>query len=178
MKIEIWSDILCPFCHIGKRRLEAALAKFPHREHVEVGWRAFELDPSAERGEPGSLYEKLARKYHQSEADARRMCGDMTEMAAGEGLTFDFARATPANSFDAHRLAKLAAEVRADEDEAARLGVRAVPFFVLDRKLAVSGAQPVELFESALERAWKERPAFETVGRNGAVCDERGCRLE
>ncbi|MBX0291411.1 DsbA family oxidoreductase [Hymenobacter sp. HSC-4F20] len=108
MKIEIWSDIVCPFCYIGKRRLENALAQFPHAEAVEIQWRSFELDPEA-NPEPGvSQYQRLAAKYGNTEAWARQMSANMTQMAAAEGLAFDFDRAVPANTFRAHRLVHLA----------------------------------------------------------------------
>ena len=108
MKVEIWSDILCPFCYIGKRRLENALADFPHRDQVEVQWRSFELDPTADPQPGVNQYERLAAKYGKSVAWAREMSANMTEMAAGEGLHFDFDRLVPANSLRAHRLVHLA----------------------------------------------------------------------
>lgn len=110
MKIEIWSDIVCPFCYIGKRRLEAALQQFPHRDEVQVIWHSFELDAEA-NPEPGAdLYERLAAKYGKSVTWARQMCADMTQMAAEAGLRFDFDKAIPANTFRAHRLIHLAAQ--------------------------------------------------------------------
>lgn len=109
MKIEIWSDIVCPFCYIGKRRLEAALARFPHAREVEIQWRSFELDTEA-KPQPGvSQYQRLAAKYGKAEAWAREMCANMTQSAAAEGLAFDFDHAVPANTFQAHRLVHLAA---------------------------------------------------------------------
>ena len=108
IQVEIWSDIVCPFCYIGKRRLETALASFPQRDQVEVVWHSFELDPNA-RPEPGvDQYRRLAAKYGESEAWARQMSANMTQMAAGEGLAFDFDRVVPANSLRAHRLVHLA----------------------------------------------------------------------
>jgi predicted DsbA family dithiol-disulfide isomerase len=109
MKIEIWSDILCPFCYIGKRRLEKALASFDHAREVEIQWRSFELDPQANPAPGESLYARLAHKYGQSEAWARQMSAGVAESAAEEGLAFDFDRAAPANSLRAHRLVHLAA---------------------------------------------------------------------
>ena len=109
MKVEIWSDILCPFCYIGKRRLENALADFPHRDQVQVQWRSFELDPTADPKPGVNQYERLAAKYGKSVEWAREMSANMTAMAAGEGLTFDFDRLVPANSLRAHRLVHLAA---------------------------------------------------------------------
>ncbi|WP_303310058.1 DsbA family oxidoreductase [Hymenobacter sp. BT730] len=106
--VEIWSDILCPFCYIGKRRLETAIARFPQRDLIEVKWRSFELDPEA-NPEPGvNQYTRLAAKYGNTEAWARQMSANMTQMAAVEGLAFDFDRVVPANSLRAHRLVHLA----------------------------------------------------------------------
>lgn len=208
MKIEIWSDIVCPWCYIGKRRFEAALERFPHREQVEVVWRSFELDPGSPQQYPGSLDEMLAAKLGRSVDEARAMNAHVAQAAAGEGLDYRLAEAKPGNTFDAHRLIHLAAarglqaeakerllrgyftegmpvgdhdalveaiaevgvdpaearavlagdayaeEVRADQQRARSLGVSGVPFFVLDGRLGVSGAQPSELFEQALEQAW------------------------
>ncbi|MCR5888276.1 DsbA family oxidoreductase [Hymenobacter sp. J193] len=109
IQVEIWSDILCPFCYIGKRRLETALARFPHADQIDVQWRSFELDPQA-NPEPGvNQYVRLAAKYGKPEAWAREMSANMTQMAAQEGLAFDFDRLVPANSLRAHRLVHLAA---------------------------------------------------------------------
>jgi predicted DsbA family dithiol-disulfide isomerase len=112
LRIDIWSDIACPWCHVGKRRLEAALERFPHRDAVEVVWRAFELDPSAprERDRAVSYSERLARKYGSSVAHAEAMIERMTEVARGDGLDFHFERIRPGNTFDAHRVLHLALE--------------------------------------------------------------------
>lgn len=107
--VEIWSDILCPFCYIGKRRLETALARFPQREQIEVLWRSFELDPAANPTPGENQYARLAAKYGNTEAWARQMSANMTQMAAEEGLAFDFDNLVPANSLRAHRLVHLAA---------------------------------------------------------------------
>lgn len=116
MKVEIWSDVVCPFCYIGKRRFEDALQRFPESDDVEVRWRSFELDPSAPREQTGPLLDHLADKYGISRADAEAFQARMTEMAEGEGLTFHLDRARPGNTFDAHRLLKLA--VDRDREEA------------------------------------------------------------
>lgn len=110
MQIEIWSDVVCPWCYIGKRRFEAALERFPHRDQVNVIWRSFELDPAAPREASGSYSERLASKYRVPAAQAEQMIARMTEAAAGEGLEFHFERAQPGNTFDAHRLIHLATE--------------------------------------------------------------------
>lgn len=232
LRVDVWSDIACPWCYVGKRRLEAALARFPYRDEVEVVWRAFELDPSAprERSSEGTYAERLAKKYGSSVAEAEGMITRMTDVARDDGLDFRFDRIRPGNTFDAHRLLHLAgergtqdalkerlllghmtegvpigdpetllrlaseagldpdearatlasdafaAEVRADEDEAAALGIHGVPFFVLGGKYAVSGAQPTALLLGALEKAWQETAAARPeLFAEGAVCGPDGC---
>jgi len=222
MKVEIWSDIVCPWCHVGKRRFEAALARFPHRDEVEVHWRSFELDPAAPAEPYRDLDVRLARKYGMSLADARGMQEHMTQVAAAEGLAFRFDLARSGNTVDAHRLLHLAAErgvqdtvkerllsaylcegepisdretllrlgveaglaadearavleserfladVRADEGEAAALGITGVPFFVVDRRYGVSGAQPAEVLLEMLQRAWADAHPLTMVGARAA----------
>jgi predicted DsbA family dithiol-disulfide isomerase len=109
MHVEIWSDIACPWCYVGKRRFEAALAEFEHRDEVRVTWRSFELDPGAPPEREGDRAEHLATKYGSSVEQAHAMHAQMTEMAAGEGLDFRFDLARAGNTFDAHRLVHLAA---------------------------------------------------------------------
>jgi predicted DsbA family dithiol-disulfide isomerase len=108
LKVEIWSDVVCPWCYIGKRRFEAALQGI--ERPVEVVWRSFELDPGASRVPEGGLAEELARKYGMSVAKAQGMMDEMTRAAAAEGLTFEFARARRGNTLDAHRLLHMAEE--------------------------------------------------------------------
>jgi predicted DsbA family dithiol-disulfide isomerase len=212
MKVEIWSDLACPWCYVGKRRFEAALAEFEHRDQVEVRWRSFELDPGAPREREGDRTERLARKYGVSRDRAEAMHRHMTEAGAGDGIEFRFDIARDGNSFDAHRLLHLAAahgrgnelaerlfaahfsegellsdpdvlercavdaglpaeevsdllageryaaEVRDDEATAAAFGITAVPFFVVDRAIAASGAQPPAVLRELLDRAWAQRP--------------------
>lgn len=211
MKVEIWSDVVCPFCYIGKRRLEKALSEFSHREQVEVIWRSFELDPEAAKNPSGDILNMLTSKYGITREQAQQMNDKVSEQAAKLGLDYHLQKAIPANSFDAHRIAHLAAkhglqdqaeerlfsaffvegkhigdretlkqladeigldqgevaemlegdaysaEVRSDEQEAQRLGIHGVPFFVIDRKHAISGAHPVEVFLETLEKAWEEK---------------------
>jgi predicted DsbA family dithiol-disulfide isomerase len=109
LHVDIWSDIACPWCYVGKRRFEAALARFEHAGDVTVRWRAFELDPSAPAVLDGAYAERLARKYRTPVAEAERMIAHMTGVAAAEGLSFDFGRVRAGNTFDAHRLLHLAA---------------------------------------------------------------------
>lgn len=113
LRIDVFSDIACPWCYVGKRRLEAALAQFPHRDSVEVVWRAFELDSAAPRvRDPEVSYiERLSRKYGATAAQAEAMVQRMTDVAAADGLTFRFDRIRPGNTFDAHRILHLAHEL-------------------------------------------------------------------
>ena len=211
LTIEVWSDVVCPFCYIGKRELERALAEFPHKDSVQVVWRSYELDPDAPPRTGQSTIAMLMERYGISEAEARNRVQGVVDRAAGLGLRYNMEKTVVGSSFDAHRLLQYAksegadgqvaerlfrayftegrhladrafllqlakeeglnersfnsdmegegwaAEVRADEREAARLGVRGVPFFVFDRRFAVSGAQPQETFRMALEKAWAER---------------------
>jgi predicted DsbA family dithiol-disulfide isomerase len=110
MKVEIWSDVVCPWCYVGKRNFEAALAQFEHRDHVEVTWRAFELDPSAPAEREGDYATHLAHKYGMSVAQAQKMIETMTATGAKAGVVLDFEKARPGNTFDAHRLIHLAGE--------------------------------------------------------------------
>jgi predicted DsbA family dithiol-disulfide isomerase len=228
MHVEIWSDIACPWCFIGKRRFEAALAAFEHRDQVQVTWRSFELDPSAPRERPGDRAEHLAAKYGSSVEQARAMQQQMTDVAAGEGLDFRFDLARDGTTFDAHRLLHLAhahgaqdamkerlmrgylsegelmsdrdalerlalevglpedevrdvlatdryaEDVRADERTATSLGISAVPFFVVDRAIGASGAQPPEVLGDVLRQGWEARPAVSVVA-TGESCGIDGC---
>lgn len=212
MLVEIWSDIACPWCWIGKRRFERALAEFEHRDAVTVVWRSFELDPTAPRRHDEPQPQLLARKYGVPVAQAEAMNARMTGQAASEGLEFHLDRTVVGNTFDAHRLLHLAAatgdretlierlfaayltegealgepevlvrlatesgldadqvrallagdrfaaDVRRDEERARTLGVTGVPFFAVDEKYGISGAQPPELILETLRRRWAEAP--------------------
>jgi predicted DsbA family dithiol-disulfide isomerase len=227
MHVEIWSDVACPWCYVGKRRFEAALARYEHAGEVTVTWRSFELDPGAPAERPGDTAAHLAAKYRMARERALELLEQMTARAAAEGLDFDFAAQRGGSTFDAHRLIHLAAahgvqdamkerllrayfsegalvsdgdvlrrlaadvglpageveellagerfaaDVRADEDTAADFGISGVPFFVVDRKIAASGAQEPEVFLELLRRARPE-PAFETVP-GGEACGPNGC---
>jgi predicted DsbA family dithiol-disulfide isomerase len=109
MHVEIWSDIACPWCYVGKRRFETALASFEHRDDVSVTWRSFELDPAAPRTREGDGADHLARKYGMSREQALAMQANLTEVAVAEGLELRFDIARGGNTFDAHRLVQLAA---------------------------------------------------------------------
>lgn len=206
--IDIWSDINCPFCYIGKRHLENALKSFDGKYTLE--WKSYELDPYAKPSKGMSQTELLAKKYGKTLEWANEMNANMTRMAKESGLHFKMDQLVPANSFNAHRLIHLAKfydkqdamkerlmkarfeegmdigdlmtlqtlgedtglpvndvkdllsgnrfehEVRKDEEMAAELGIRGVPFFVFNKKYAVSGAQPVTVFEEILQKAQAE----------------------
>jgi predicted DsbA family dithiol-disulfide isomerase len=118
LDIDIWSDIACPWCYVGKRRLETALGQFEARDRVRLTWHAFELDPAAPARVDKSISypARLARKYRTTEAKAKLMIVRMTEMAEADGLRFDFDNIQPGNTFDAHRLLHLALH-RGKQDE-------------------------------------------------------------
>jgi predicted DsbA family dithiol-disulfide isomerase len=208
MIIDVWSDVVCPWCFIGKRRLEKALAQFEHRDEVTVRHRAFELAPDATEVMPtGKL---LAEKYRISSEDVKAMQANVCVIADGEGLCYNLDETLSGNTFDAHRILLWAAtlgkqdelleamysnyfekslslfshddlcavaetiglasvdvmnileseqfksEVIADRDLASQLGATGVPFFVVDMKYAISGAQPLEAFIETLNAAWNE----------------------
>lgn len=110
LEVDVWSDIACPWCFIGKRRLEAALREFPYADQVKVEWHAFELDPAAPRIRDKSLshHARIAKKYGVSTERAKAMSERLIGIAASEGLAFDFERIQSGNTFDAHRLLSLA----------------------------------------------------------------------
>jgi predicted DsbA family dithiol-disulfide isomerase len=210
MKVDIWSDIACPWCYIGKRRIEKALAGFEHRDQVEVVWHSYQLDPDAPGISDQTVTEVLAQKYGRSLAQAAAMNERVSGIAAHDGLEYHLGKARYGNTFDAHRLIHLAAthhlqdameerlfrayftegaalgdtetlvklasevgldadevravlasdayanEVRADIQKARRLGIQGVPFFAIDEKYGVSGAQPSDVLKEVLEQAWIE----------------------
>ena len=116
MDVEIWSDIACPWCYIGKRRFEAALEQFEHRDDVNVTWRSFELDPAAPPERTGDRAERLAEKYGMTVEQAREAEQQLTGVAASEGLPFRFDIARSGSTFDGHRLVHLA-ETHGLQDE-------------------------------------------------------------
>jgi predicted DsbA family dithiol-disulfide isomerase len=241
LQIEIWSDIACPWCAIGKRRFGAALEAFEHREHVEVVWRSYQLSPDTPRGPGRPEAEALAELKGLPLATVRQMFAHVTAQAATVGLAFDFDTVLSVNSFDLHRLVHLAREVggpalvdrtldelyaahfergvdlgatdavvaaalaagfaeagydagaldaflasdrladavEADKAEGAALGVTGVPFFVAGRRVAVSGAQPVEVFTQLLDVAWREaNPLVVLDGASDAeVCEDDTCAI-
>jgi predicted DsbA family dithiol-disulfide isomerase len=207
VKIEIWSDVVCPWCYIGKRRLERALRDFDAADQVEITWRSFQLNPDFPPGTAVPTPDYLASRFGPQ---AQQMTGRVALLGAGEGLDLRFENTLTVNTFDAHRVLHLAADaglageakerllhahftegadlsdhetlarlageagvppdrvramlatgeyadaVRADSDEARALGANGVPFFVIDRKYGISGAQSAEVFLQALQQAQAE----------------------
>ena len=234
MKIEIWSDVVCPWCYIGKRRIESALAEFAHADEVEVHWRSFQLDPGAPTEPTEGTATMLARKYGQSPEGAKQMQDRVEAVAAEEGLVYRLADTLHLNTVDAHRVIHLAhqqggielqgrvkealleayftharnvadhrvlrevavatgldparvdevlgsrefeQEVWADIEQAQAYGASGVPFFVIDQKYGVSGAQPTEVFTQVLEKAWSEaHPRIEVLA-TGEECGPDGCAI-
>jgi predicted DsbA family dithiol-disulfide isomerase len=220
VKIEIWSDVVCPWCYVGKRNLEAALAQFAHADQVDVEWRSFELDPSTPRRVELSMDEVLVRKYGMSRDQATMANRQMTELAAEVGLEYHLDRVQIGNTFDAHRLIHLAdqsglagamkerllaayftegravsdpatladlatevgldpvrvdevldgdefaAEVRADQARAIEFGSTGVPFFLIDERFAIPGAQPPDVLLRLIERMWESSARGPAAGRS------------
>lgn len=210
MKIEIWSDVMCPFCYIGKRKFENALAQFENKGAVTIEWKSFQLNPDMKTEPDKNISQYLAEIKGWSLEQATEMNQNVSQLAKKVGLNYDLNKAVVANSFDAHRivqlaktkglgdameerlfkgyfteglniadhktLVKIAAEIGLDTNqisevlkttafadevnndvaEAQQLGIRGVPFFVIDRKYGVSGAQESETFLNALNKAWEE----------------------
>lgn len=209
MIIDVWSDVVCPWCFIGKRRLEKALTQFGHKDEIVIRHRAFQLQPDA--GETMPTSKLLAEKYRVSPDQVKEMQANVCAVADGEGLCYNLDDTLSGNTFDAHRLLLWAATigkeqelleamyssyfekslplfahqdlvavaqsvgiapvdamnilesdqyitaVNEDRELASRLGTTGVPFFVIDMKYGISGAQPLEAFIETLNTAWKER---------------------
>lgn len=238
MKIEVWSDFVCPFCYIGKRRLETALSQFPYKEQVEIEYKSFELDPNSPKYTGNNIHEILASKYGMSIEQAKQANEGIGKQAAAIGLTFNFDDMKPGNTFDAHRLAKFAKtkgkdheltekllygyftesidlgdeetlvriaesvgidrqeavavlqdnttyanDVRIDEAIAKQYGISGVPYFIINQKYAISGAQPTETFASALQKVWEEEssaPKLQSLivdNNEGASCTDESCDI-
>ena len=228
MKIEIWSDVACPWCYVGKRRFEQALARFPHRDALDITWRSFELDPQAPARRDEPLVQHLAGKYRVPVAQAEAMNARLSGEARKEGLDFRLDRVVLGNTFDAHRVIHLAgtlgrraeaverlfsayfvdgaalgdretlvtlateiglpaervramlasdeftAAVRADEARARGFGISGVPFFAIDERYGVSGAQPADAILGALTQAWEESHPSKVLTPAGQS-DAEGC---
>jgi predicted DsbA family dithiol-disulfide isomerase len=216
MTVEVWSDVICPFCYIGKRKFEDALARLPNRDQVSVVWKSFQLQPDTKTDPSRNAVQNLAEKKGWTLDVTRQAIGDVTARARAVGLVFNYEQTVVANTFDAHRLAHFAAtsgkgnelqerlfkayfidglniadqavltalalevglpagqvrdalegdrfamDVWRDIDQARRLGITGVPFFVFDRKYAVSGAQDSAIFLQALQKSLAEWSAAAT----------------
>lgn len=210
MKVEVWSDVMCPFCYIGKRKFEQALAKFPAKDKVQLVWKSYQLDPSISAADDKNYVKHLQQKKGWGDKQTKDILDNVTQMAAGVGLEYHFEKAVVANSFKAHRFAHYAGKlglqdaaeealfiahfvagkdisdnetlaamgetigldkqdvlrflateemteaVKKDITDAEQIGVTGVPFFVFDRKFAISGAQDESVFLNTLEKSYKE----------------------
>ena len=230
MRVDIWSDVVCPFCYIGKKRLEHVAEQAGIE--LEIHWHSFELDPDAPAKHDTSNTERLAKKYGRSYAEMEEMEHNVAAMAAAEGIDFQWQKANSGNSFNAHRIIHLAqskglgneaeeaffhaymteglaigerevveeiasrigldnAEVEyvLDSDELAdfvrhdekiareQLNITGVPFFVFDQKLALSGAQPREIFLQALQQA--QSTSSEQIEQDDAAqCNDEQCEIK
>ncbi|WP_130803497.1 DsbA family oxidoreductase [Acinetobacter ihumii] len=227
MRVDIWSDVVCPFCYIGKKRLEhvAQAAGID----LDIHWHSFELDPQAPARHPTSNTERLAKKYARSVEQTEEMQRNIASMAAEEGIDFQWQKANSGNSFNAHRIIHLAqskglgneaeeaffqaymteglaiGEREVVEEIASRIGldhaevefvlnsdeladfvrhdekiaheqlnISGVPFFIFDQKLALSGAQPREVFLQALQQAATQHPIESEAA---ATCQDDHCEL-
>jgi len=232
MRVEIWSDVVCPWCYIGKRRFEEALGQFEHSDDIEVVWRSFELDPNAPAVQTEPHAERIARKYGVSMAQVEAMNARLIGEARKDGLDFHLAESKGGNTFDAHRLIHFAAErgrggemkerlmrayftegvaigergelvrlaievgleepevkamlssdafagaVRADEARAREFGISGVPFFAIDERYGISGAQPAELILEALRQAYGEAAlAPAAASPDAGQCDDDSCTI-
>lgn len=232
MKIEIWSDVMCPFCYIGKRKFETALEQFTDKNNVEIEWKSFQLMPDLKTQVGRNLNEFMAEEKGMSIEKAKSLNAHAVQMAKEIGLNFDFDNIIPANTFKAHRFTHFAKangkqneaeetlfhsyfidgkniddfstlielgkkigldtnelktalgncsyadEVRADIYEAQQIGIRGVPFFVFNRKYAVSGAQAPQTFLQTLQKSFaewrKENPETKLEIIDGKVCTPEG----
>jgi predicted DsbA family dithiol-disulfide isomerase len=206
MKIEIWSDIACPFCYIGKRHLEQALSKFNDSIHFDIEWKSYQLQPDLQITEAKGLDAFLAEIKGWSLSQAQEMNQQVSQMAQASGLNYQLDKAIVANTLKAHQLIQLAKsqslgdaaeealfkayfiegkdlndenelcriaegigisgheissvlktqayvdEIKREQFEAQQLLVRGVPFFLFNDQYAISGAQPVETFESVIQQ--------------------------
>jgi protein disulfide-isomerase len=226
MKVEVWSDIMCPFCYIGKRNYELALSRFEGKDNIEIEWRSFQLDPTIPKNSivKENVYQYLANKKGMTYEQSAKMHERVIQMAKNAGLDYRFDKAVVANSFDAHKMIQLAKtkglgdaaeerlfqayftegkdfgdhdtlisigkeigldgeeiksaltsdvyaeKVEEDIQQGSEIGVQGVPFFVFDRKYAVSGAQPPEYFLQALNQSFGEWGKDNPVMEESVVC--------
>ena len=230
MKIEIWSDVMCPFCYIGKKNFENALEELSLKDKIDVEWKSFQLDPSLEMGEAITTAQYFKEKKGFPENQAKQMTAQVTEMGKSAGIDFNFEKAIITNTFPAHKLIHLAKkndlgsemeeelfkahflegknigdsetlinlgkkldldsdmikealsskvldlEVKHEIIEASQLGISGVPFFVINQKYGVSGAQPVETFKEAITQAYNES-SFTSNDNKDLSCSEDDCSI-
>ena len=232
MQVEIWSDVMCPFCYIGKRKFEAALTQFAHKDRIEIIWKSFELNPTLKTDTAKTIVQYLSETKGISIEQTKQMVAGAESMAKEVGLTYHLSNTKVANSFKAHRLShfakqkgkqdlleeklfkayftdtlntdddkvliqigkevgfdekeikallesdQFASDVKQDELEAQQIGVSGVPFFALNRKYAISGAQDSQVMLGALEKAYveweKENPQAKMEIIEGKVCTPDG----
>jgi|SRR5699024_2448614 len=231
MKVEIWSDFVCPFCYIGKRKFEHALKQFKHSDDINIQWRSFEIQPGLQTDGSKNQYEHLAESKGWTLEHSKQVHDQLTKKAKEEGLSYHFEKTIPANTFNAHRLSHLAAkhnlqdeaeerlfaahftegkniddkqtlvqlgveiglpedeirdmlqsdlyadEVNGDMTKARQVGVQGVPFFVVNNKYAISGAQPSEVFLETLQKAYKEFKEEHTLNAI-TNADEASCSVD
>ncbi|TCJ21833.1 DsbA family oxidoreductase [Nocardioides jejuensis] len=232
MEIEIWSDVVCPWCYIGKRRLEKALDGFEH--DVTVTWRSFQLDPGAPTVPVETVAQALGRKYGGGEAAGRQMIDRVEAAAAEEGMLWRHHQSQRVGTVDAHRLLHLALhdggpklqgelkerlfaayfaeaanvadhevlrglaaevgldaarvdevlasseyldEVYADQQQAGAYGATGVPFYVIEKRYGVAGAQPAEALRQVLDRAWTDLHPTLTIVDGDNACGPDGCAI-
>ncbi len=229
LKVEVWSDVVCPFCYIGKTHFDEALAQFAEKENIEFVWKSFQLNPDLKTNLDQTLYEHLSESKGITVEQAEGMGVHAALMGKAAGIELNFDKSVVANSFNAHRLIhfakangkqqemksrlfkayftegkniddaetltalaeeigldaeeakavlesdKYAADVNDDINESQQLGVRGVPFFVFDRKYAISGAQPSEAFMDTLQKSfteWREaNPTVQLQVSEGPTCE-------
>lgn len=232
MKVEIWSDVMCPFCYIGKNNFEKALEKLPFKDEIEVEWKSFQLDPTLNPDETKTTFECFKEKKGVPEAQAKQMIEQVSQMGNAAGISFNFDKAIITNTFSAHKLLHLAKkykkanameealfiahfiegknvgdiytlveiagslgidtdearqvliseefddEVKHDFSEARNHGISGVPFFILNGKYAVSGAQPAEFFVGALQQTYDETVSpLKNLSGDDHSCGTDGCSI-
>ncbi|KRK58075.1 DSBA oxidoreductase [Fructilactobacillus fructivorans] len=236
MEVQVWSDIACPFCYIGRAHFKQALADFDHKDDVEVHYNSFELDTTAS-GEPETMADHMSKEKGMSKEKVDEFLSTITELAKETGLKMDTSKIKVVNTLKAYRLLHFAEtkgkeselmdklfeayfadglnvddnavltdlamsvglnqdevksvldsdkfknDVRADEAAAQQVGINGVPFYVFNKKYAVSGAQPFKVFKSALDKAWDSFKPIEMVGGDddqskGANCEGGSCSVD
>ncbi len=232
MKVEIWSDVMCPFCYIGKNNFEKALEKLSFKDEIEVEWKSFQLDPTLNPDETKTTFEYFKEKKGVPEAQAKQMVEQVSQMGNTAGIRFNFEKAIITNTFSAHKILHLAKkykkanemeealfiahfiegknvggintlveiagslgidtdearkvltseefddEVKQDFSEAKSHGISGVPFFILNGKYAVSGAQPTEFFAGALQQTYDETVSpLKNLSGDDNSCGTDGCSI-